>query len=1524
MYTHLSLRIIVSQQPYVHPHPLFFFYLITNMTNHHTLLATLFCFSLTATAQTQKQWIDLTDELLTNPGFINNDTQGWTVTNNGGGRNLRVHNMEFWNSNSFDIHQTLTGLENGTYRIGVQGFYRPGSLNANDKQKYDNGDIARNAYLYGNESTTPLVSFYSYSQDQTTSSGWSSIGGGWWNPGGPYYPNTMEAAREAFDNGGYANELTVEVNDGTLTLGLKKDEYLSQDWCIFDNFSLEYYGEIVPVRSILLSQSNTNVEMGGDFQLSASVLPANATVKRLTWTSSNPDVASVDKDGHVTALSTGQCTITATAYGDNSVQASCTVTVTRTAATADQLIINEIQACNVDMFLDATTNFNGWIELYNPTGQAANLGGYYLSDDAADLKKWRMPNKMGVVPAHGFRTIWFDHSDMVNTNATFSLEPEGGTLYISDEEGHLIVSQTYPETLSRTSYARRTDGGNEWGITSSPTPGATNATSVFTNTQLPRPLVDKNGQFFLGTLQVSVSRPDDATLRYTTDGSLPTLSNGETSQTGLFTFDQTTVLRVRLFKDGCIPSDVVTRTYICDENKYGVPVISIVTNPEYLYSDTMGVYVRGTRGRRGRGQSTPANWNMDWDRPANFELMEDGQDVVNREVQYAICGGWSRGWQPKSFKVKGDKAFGSYVSDDENAYHINTLNYPFFKHKPYIRNRTLQTRNAGNDIESRNPGRMTDAVIQRIALTSGIDIDGQSAQPVVVYYNGQYNGVNYDGNNGGASMGGNMNMREPNNKHYVYANYGLSADEIDMWEMSVDSCYVQMCGDKDAFNKLYELSQHAADASVYEQIKQLLDIDEYINYNALQLYLGCSDWPHNNIKAFRSRQNGRFRHIVHDIDWCFKRQTSAFTDFENTQIHTFYPLFDVFDENGQPVNNITTEDEYVTIFLNLLNNPDFRKHFIDMYCIMGGSVYEPTRSDSIIEDYADEKRVALSYDGLEPTQTAENLKNQIKNRLGYAIQAIRSYNRMELGSITPQSVILRSNCPAGHILINQLEVPQNYFNGKLFAPVKLSATSSAAYRFAGWKMNGNGLSTTHTIIPENSNWKFYDEGGLDNTTGWYNESYADSRWSEGAAPLGYNNGNRDLGTILSYGSDANNKHVTYYFRKGFSLSETPKNGSTFTLNYHVDDGFVVYVNGQEAGRFNLPEGTITPNTLATTYADVELSGALQLPTTLFHKGTNMIAIEVHNQRASSSDIRWDASLTATYPVQTDETDKSDYYSTDAEIDLPTGDGIQLTACFEPLTEAERKEQHITPLRINEVSAANAIYVNDYYKKTDWVEIYNTTDKDIDLEGAYLSDNEKKPYKYQITKGESNASTIVPAGGFKIIWCDKREPISGLHASFKLDDAGGIVMLTAKDKSWTDSLRYPAHNGDATVARYPNGSDSIYVTNVPTIEKSNIMTSYAMHIESQPDKPNGIDDTFIHSSGSLRVYMADGAIAIRSEEAPRAQVTVYGTSGQEVLSTGVVFDGGKAEVGISVLPAGTYIVRVTDNQENHCSLKFSIR
>ena len=82
-------------------------------------------------------------------------------------------------------------------------------------------------------------------------------------------------------------------------------------------------------------------------------------------------------------------------------------------------------------------------------------------------------------------------------------------------------------------------------------------------------------------------------------------------------------------------------------------------------------------------------------------------------------------------------------------------------------------------------------------------------------------------------------------------------------------------------------------------------------------------------------------------------------------------------------------------------------------------------------------------------------------------------------------------------------------------------------------------------------------------------------------------------------------------------------------------------------------------------------------------------------------------------------------STDTIFNLATysGQTVNVKLALEPQSVAP-----LSPIRINEVCAANDIYISDYHKKSDWIELYNTTDEDINLEGVYLTDNPAKPHK----------------------------------------------------------------------------------------------------------------------------------------------------------------------------------------------------
>lgn len=182
--------------------------------------------------------------------------------------------------------------------------------------------------------------------------------------------------------------------------------------------------------------------------------------------------------------------------------------------------------------------------------------------------------------------------------------------------------------------------------------------------------------------------------------------------------------------------------------------------------------------------------------------------------------------------------------------------------------------------------------------------------------------------------------------------------------------------------------------------------------------------------------------------------------------------------------------------------------------------------------------------------------------------------------------------------------------------------------------SGNAAKLVVTYIPslsyqngtfpvtKGATWKFNDKGADLSATGWNAVAYNDASWDFGAAILGYGKGNE--ATTLDFGSDVNSKYPTYYLRHIFDVP----NASIYdSLVFKVlrDDGAIVYVNGVEAFRMNMPGGTVTYNTLAgaditgtdeTTYFSITIDNLLQ-------NGVNVIAVELHQSALNSTDLGFD-------------------------------------------------------------------------------------------------------------------------------------------------------------------------------------------------------------------------------------------------------------------------------------------------------------
>lgn len=171
------------------------------------------------------------------------------------------------------------------------------------------------------------------------------------------------------------------------------------------------------------------------------------------------------------------------------------------------------------------------------------------------------------------------------------------------------------------------------------------------------------------------------------------------------------------------------------------------------------------------------------------------------------------------------------------------------------------------------------------------------------------------------------------------------------------------------------------------------------------------------------------------------------------------------------------------------------------------------------------------------------------------------------------------------------------------------------------------LSAQTTLIPAGSNWKYLDNG-TDQGIAWVSPAFNDASWTSGNAELGYGDG--DEATVVSYGPSSSSKYITTYFRKTINIPN-PAMYSLLTLELVRDDGAVVYVNGTEVFRTNMPSGTITyttPASSAITWPFEDDWHSVNISPALLVAGNNVIAVEIHQDSPTSSDISFNLKLTA--------------------------------------------------------------------------------------------------------------------------------------------------------------------------------------------------------------------------------------------------------------------------------------------------------
>ncbi len=177
------------------------------------------------------------------------------------------------------------------------------------------------------------------------------------------------------------------------------------------------------------------------------------------------------------------------------------------------------------------------------------------------------------------------------------------------------------------------------------------------------------------------------------------------------------------------------------------------------------------------------------------------------------------------------------------------------------------------------------------------------------------------------------------------------------------------------------------------------------------------------------------------------------------------------------------------------------------------------------------------------------------------------------------------------------------------------------------------ISVPKVLVAFGSVWKYLDDNS-DQGTAWIAPSFNDSTWASGPAPLGYGDSNgRPEATTNSFGLDPANKFITTYYRQTFTATGVAAI-TNYSLTIERDDGAVVYLNGVEIGRFNMPAGVITKDTFAAANAQDDGGTQFTIPvnSALLQEGPNVFAVEIHQDSLNSSDIWFQMQLVGIPPV----------------------------------------------------------------------------------------------------------------------------------------------------------------------------------------------------------------------------------------------------------------------------------------------------
>jgi hypothetical protein len=770
----------------------------------------------------------------------------------------------------------------------------------------------------------------------------------------------------------------------------------------------------------------------------------------------------------------------------------CLFLVSTSPLHSQKVALNEIMASNGTALADEDGDFEDWIELHNYGDSPVHLDGFGLSDQARNPFRWVFPDV--TLDAGGFLVVWASGKDRRNPNqplhANFAISTSGESLFLTGPDG--VRRDEFPPTpmVRNQSMGRVPDGVGDWFYFEIPTPRAPNVTTPYSGVLTPPALSLPSG-FYSEAQEVFASheRKGDVIIRYTLDGSEPgpdsptlpdplvigprvgdsnffsaikTTAGSDFWRAPGYDVPKATVLRVRAFslRDE-MPSRTITRSYFVGphlQDRYNLPVISLVTDSDHLFDPQTGIYVAGA-GYDGNWQNSNY-WKRgrDWERPIHLEIFEaDGKLGLAQDAGVRIHGGWSRRWAFKSLRL--------YARSD---YGQDTFAYRLFPDQPDENYRRFILRNSGNDYQLTL---FRDAFMQR--LIGHLRLDTQAYRPAVLFINGEYWGI--------------QNLRERYDRHYLQRTYGVDPDNIDL----LTNHRQVKEGTSTHYDELrrFILQQPMASPASLAFIETQMDIDNFIDYQLAQIYLNNTDWPGNNIDFWRLRtdqflpdapygHDGRWRWMVFDTDYGFWQ----YTEPRDRPTHNTLAFATAAGGSNWP-----NPDWSTFLLRSLLQNEGFRTRFINRFSDQLNTAFLPHRAVAMINEMAAviEPEIANHVRRFGRPDSVQTWRNAVQRMRDFAHQRpdlqfehLRSHfglpgtyplavdlSDTDHGTVRVNSILLKESTPG-------VQNPVYPWTGRYFydVPVEVEAIPNPGYQFAHWIIQDQEPheSAKLTLLPDAS------------------------------------------------------------------------------------------------------------------------------------------------------------------------------------------------------------------------------------------------------------------------------------------------------------------------------------------------------------------------------------------------------------------------------------------------------------------------